>query len=286
MNEYKTPATPNVVTTASGIVRRVSWGAILAGVVVALVLQLLLGVLGIGIGAAVLDPAAASPLEGFGIGAAVWLTLTTVIALFAGGWVAGHLSGAPRGTESILHGVVAWALALLLTFSAAGAFIGGTLGALGRTLETAAQLAPEIIEPAGAQPGRGTQWENIRQEAQGMVVELQGQQQLLPALERLLTQPESATAQDREAVISALAQNTEMSRDEAAATVARWEQNVRQPLGGVDTREVAETVATGTAGAAIGIFVIALLGALAAGLGGLVSRPRDTVVYREEVQPV
>jgi hypothetical protein len=101
-----------------------------------------------------------------------------------------------------------------------------------------------------------------------------------------LTQPESATAQDREAVISALAQNTEMSRDEAAATVARWEQNVRQPLGGVDTREVAETVATGTAGAAIGIFVIALLGALAAGLGGLVSRPRDTVVYREEVQPV
>jgi hypothetical protein len=42
------------------MLNRISWGAVLAGVVVALVTQLILNLFGIGIGAATLDPAAGS----------------------------------------------------------------------------------------------------------------------------------------------------------------------------------------------------------------------------------
>ncbi len=75
---------------------RVSWGAILAGVVAALVVQLLLNILGVGIGASAVDAAntADNPsASGFSLTAGIWWTLSGIIASFAGGIVAGRLCG-------------------------------------------------------------------------------------------------------------------------------------------------------------------------------------------------
>ncbi|MFA9478630.1 hypothetical protein ACERK3_10015 [Phycisphaerales bacterium AB-hyl4] len=94
--------------------RRVSWGAIFAGVFVALSVQLLLSVLGIGIGAAAFDPTGAADPTAWTVGAAVWWVITGLIALFIGGWVAGHLATNPDRRDGAIHGVVTWSLATLI----------------------------------------------------------------------------------------------------------------------------------------------------------------------------
>ena len=54
---HMSPVTP-AEDARTIMLNKISWGAVLAGVVVALVTQLILNMLGIGIGAATLDPAA------------------------------------------------------------------------------------------------------------------------------------------------------------------------------------------------------------------------------------
>jgi hypothetical protein len=61
------------------MLNRVSWGAVLAGVVVALVAQLILNMLGVGVGAATLNPTGGAgdnpSAQNFSIGAGIWWTL-------------------------------------------------------------------------------------------------------------------------------------------------------------------------------------------------------------------
>ena len=82
---------------APAAVRRISWGAIVAGIVVVLVVQLLLMLLGLAIGTATIDPAAAGTPDAstLGIGGGVWWLVATAISVFAGAWVAGRLAGMP-----------------------------------------------------------------------------------------------------------------------------------------------------------------------------------------------
>lgn len=126
----------------AGVVKRVSWGAIFAGVVITLVTQLALSILGLGIGLSTINPATEqNPAQGFGTGAGIWFAVTTLISLFAGGWVAGRLAGIPRALDSLLHGLLTWGLATLLLFyfltSTVGAIIGGTFRTLGAGLSAA-----------------------------------------------------------------------------------------------------------------------------------------------------
>src|SRR4051794_17786669 len=92
------------------LLKRISWPAVFAGLIIALAVELVLSVLGISIGATAVNPLTAdqSAAQGFGIGAAIWLIVVTIISLFIGGWVAGRLSGFARSTEGLLHGLVTW----------------------------------------------------------------------------------------------------------------------------------------------------------------------------------
>src|SRR4051794_34270719 len=91
-------AVPNDLRTV--LLNRVSWGAVLAGVVTALVVQLLLDMLGIGIGLGTLSAAGGdnpSPTT-LSVGAGLWWTLTGIVASFLGGATAGRLSGRPSAS--------------------------------------------------------------------------------------------------------------------------------------------------------------------------------------------
>src|SRR4051812_28132784 len=68
---------------------RISWGAILAGGVLALAVYLILTLLGGAIGLSVADSVRGSTLA---TGAAVWAIASIALALFAGGCVASQLS--------------------------------------------------------------------------------------------------------------------------------------------------------------------------------------------------
>ena len=100
------------------MLNKISWGAVLAGVVVALVTQLLLNMLGLGIGVATLDPGTGDNPSAatFSIGAGVWWTVSGIIAALVGGYAAGRLSGRPKEATAGWHGLTAWALTTLVIF--------------------------------------------------------------------------------------------------------------------------------------------------------------------------
>lgn len=153
--EYRADGLSSLPTAT---VKRMSWAAVFAGVVVALVVQLLLSLLGIGIGASTVNPVEEqNPVSGLGTGAGIWFGVSSLISLFAGGWVAGRMAGIPRRVDSLLHGVLTWSVATLLLFyfltSTVGSIIGGTFRVLGSGLSAVASgvsaAAPEIADAAG-----------------------------------------------------------------------------------------------------------------------------------------
>src|SRR5258707_3357877 len=118
---------------------KISWGAVLAGVVLALATQILLNMLGIGIGAATLDPAMGDnpSAMSFSIGAGLWFALSTILAALAGGYAAGRLAGVPRESTAGWHGLTAWALTTLVIFYLLGSTVGGALGGAYRGMTNA-----------------------------------------------------------------------------------------------------------------------------------------------------
>ena len=148
-----------VVTEAAALpamLQRISWGAVLAGVVVALVTHLTLSMLGVSFGASAIDPLKeVDPLDPqLGTGVVIWMVASTLISLFAGGWVAGRLAGIPDGTDGVLHGLLTWAVVSLLTVflltTGIGNLLSGATRILGQGLtlagEGVAALAPEAAE--------------------------------------------------------------------------------------------------------------------------------------------
>jgi hypothetical protein len=109
---------------------RISWGAVLAGAVVALAFSLVLTMLGAAIGLSVGSNIRAETLTG---GALLWSILATGVALFAGGWVASQLTAGETKVEAMVHGVILWgtvvAIMLWLTASGMQAGFNAVLGA-------------------------------------------------------------------------------------------------------------------------------------------------------------
>ncbi len=115
---------PGVVETTTTMVgggahthRRISWAAIFGGVVLVVAVQLLLSMLGAGIGLGTVNTNAGSTPDAssFGIGAGVWWVVSSMIALGFGGYVAAWLAGIELRWDGLLHGLVTWGIATLLT---------------------------------------------------------------------------------------------------------------------------------------------------------------------------
>lgn len=106
-----------------GVRSRISWGAILAGSVLALALYFLLTLLGGAIGLSVSDK-----FEGrnIGIGAAVYAIVVTAACLFVGGLVAAQLTTGENKREAAMYGLLVWAavFAMLLWLMATGVRAG------------------------------------------------------------------------------------------------------------------------------------------------------------------
>ena len=125
-DEYVSNDTP---TRSTVFGRHISWSAIMAGLVVAMIAQILFTLIGIAIGAANVEPArGVTPLEDFGAGAAMWWIMTSLVSLFLGAMTAGRLAGVVRKQDGALHGFLMWSAATVVTFLVAGTVLGGLLG--------------------------------------------------------------------------------------------------------------------------------------------------------------
>ena len=142
---------PQVHESGVGTVTRVSWGAIVAGAVVSVALMILFATFGIGIGAAAVDPQFdRNPTEGIATFAGIYLVVTQLIALGAGGFVAARMAGIPRTISSLLHGAAVWAVATVFLAWASVTGTGAVFGAAGSLLSGAASTvaaAGEAIVP-------------------------------------------------------------------------------------------------------------------------------------------
>ncbi|MDG4650519.1 hypothetical protein P6F26_18905 [Roseibacterium sp. SDUM158017] len=142
-----TAVDPQAPRPADIAVRRVSWGAIFVGTVVALALMVFFTTLGIAIGAAAVDPLYDdAPLSGMGVGSGLYMILTQLISLAVGGFAAAKLAGVPRLPSSILHGAAVWALSTVLLAWAAIAGGGAMFGAASTMIGNSARAAANVAE--------------------------------------------------------------------------------------------------------------------------------------------
>lgn len=274
-------------------INQVAWGAIFAGVAIALITQLLLNMIGLGIGLATLDPGTGDnpSAGGFSIGAGIWWVLSGIIAAGLGGWIAGRLAGKPRESTGGWHGLISWAVTSLvvvyLLTSAIGGLIGGAMGALGsvaggvgRTAATAATVAG----PSVAQNGGG-----MVDEVQSTVRSATGGQDLGELGNTAMTAVRGATnddpaqqAQAREQAAQQLAQARGIPVEQARAQVAQTEQQTRARATELKQKatQAADTGAkAGSAAALLGALSL-ILGAVAGWFGGRRGAVEPTVTGR------
>jgi hypothetical protein len=270
---------------------RVSWGAVFAGVAIALTLHVLLNLLGVGIGASVLDPAsndnpAASTLS---IGTAIWFVVSGIIASFAGGYVASRLSGRPLRSTGSLHGLTSWAvttlvIVYLLTTSigalVGGAFsgLGGVVSGLGSTVATAATTAAPALATA-ADPMAGIE-QKIRDTSGGNDPAAL-RDAATNSVKAMLTGDQAQIEDARNRAAEALAKAQNIPVDQAKQQVQQYETQYRQSVDAAKKQatEAAETAATAVAAGAIMAFIALAIGAIAAWVGGMVG---TTHVTRED----
>lgn len=145
MHADTTAAPTGTGPTGRDAVRRVSWGAIFAGTVVAMALMVFFAVLGIAIGASAITPMRGGG-DGLGWGTGIYLIVTQILSLIVGGYTASRLAGVPRMTAAVLHGAAVWAVATILLVWAAVAGAGALFNAASTVLSATARGAGNVAQ--------------------------------------------------------------------------------------------------------------------------------------------
>ena len=281
---------PSAVDDAHTImINKVSWGAIFAGVVVGLITQVLLTMLGVGIGIATLDPMTTDnpTASSFSIGAGIWYVLSGIIAAYVGGYIASRMSGKTVATTGALHGLTTWAFTTLLVLymlsTAVGGIVGGAfsgvtsaIGGLGQTAATAAAPALAQANPLEALEQQvrstGTDPESLNNAA-------------ISAMQALVMGDEGQKADAREKAAAAIASAKNVPIEDARTQVQQYETQYNQTVeqAKATALSAADTAASVVSTGAILAFVALVLGAIAGWLGG-----RSGVVhpvYADRVMP-
>lgn len=290
--------TTTIIGAGSHIHRRISWAAIFGGVILVVVIQLLLSMLGAGIGLGTVNVNAGNTpgVSSLGIGAGWWV-VSSCIALFFGGYAAAWLAGIELRFDGVLHGLVAWGIATILTIylltSAVGTIIGGGFSALGSVASAAGSSVKQVAQPLAQAAGVSS--DVLQQQAQAYLqpanpdpatMSLQEAQKEIAS--NLVTyakgDPDAPAAKQR--VIAIMAAQMHISQtdatkrfDDAQAKLKRErDQTVQTAKNAADASAAA---ASKTSFAAFGDL---LLGAIAAAIGGSLAVQRRLQTARRVVR--
>jgi hypothetical protein len=257
--------------------RPVSWRAVLAGVAVAIVVQVLLAVLGGALGLAFVDPTRGdNPDPGtVTVIAVIWWTLSGILAAWAGGVTAGRLSGRPGTTTAAWHGLVAWAATTLVVFylltTAIGGIIGGAFSALGSVAAGAVNTAAEVVPGIADAVDPFNAIETSLNDAIG-INDPEAARIALTAMVRNGLSAEgddAATAMDRAA--AALARATRTTPEQAREQLTTWKAEFDEAVARAeaDARQAADEARKAASAAGIVSVIALVFGALAGWYGGL-----------------
>jgi hypothetical protein len=272
---------------------RISWAAIFGGVILVVAVQLLLSLLGAGIGFGTVNTNLGSTptASTLGIGAGVWWVASSCVALGLGGYVAAWLAGVEIRFDGVLHGLITWGIATLLTFylltSAIGGIIGGGFSALGGIASAAGsgvkEAAKPIAQAAGVSP------EMLQQQAQAYLQPTNpdpatmspqdAQKDIASNLATYVKGGAEAPAA-RERIINIMATQMQISHDEAAKRFDDAEAKLKQTRDrAVQTaKDAADASAAAASKTSFAAFGNLMLGALFAAIGGALAVQRRLLV--------
>lgn len=262
---------------------RISWGAVLAGGVVAVTVGVMLNVLGLAVGATTIDPmmpGETPSASSFGIASGIWLMVVNLIGLACGGYVAARLSGTADDTDGVLHGLSVWAVGFLVSAVLLGNVAASTAGGITRMVGGAAQGLTQGAGEAVAAVAPGVGQLDPRALADRLQASLQTggdpatmtSDQRRAEMTQIVGQRVSAgtfqgEAQNRLAQLAAAEYG--IPADQATQRVQQIEAEATRLAREAETRAraAAETAAESATIAAYWIFATMLLGAIAAVFG-------------------
>ncbi len=298
------PRPPVVETTTmtvgggSHIHRRISWSAIIGGVVLVVAVQLVLSLLGAGIGLdQVHTNAGTTPdASSLGIGAGAWWIISSIIALAFGGYAAAWLAGVELRWDGLLHGLITWGIATLVTVwllsSAIGGVIGGGASALGGLASAAGSGLKDAAQPVAQ--AAGITPDMLQQQAQAYLkpanpdpATMSPQDAQKEVVTNLATYakggPDADAAKTR--IVAIMAAQQHISTDQAAKQFddaqARFQQQKAQAVQAA--KNAADATASAASHTAFAAFADLLIGAIAAAVGGSLAVQRRLQVARRVV---
>lgn len=127
----------------TGFSDRVHWGAIIAGLVVAISSQLLLSAIGAAMGFGNIADSGAPRTDSGNVAGAVgiWTIISLFISLFIGGWITARSFGSVNRSTAALNGAILWATTLTIS---AWLLASGVSGAFGLAAANADRIANQV----------------------------------------------------------------------------------------------------------------------------------------------
>lgn len=148
-----------------------TWSAVLAGVFASLVVQILLTMLGLGVGLLAIDiPSAQSAPAGAGWAAFVWWAVSGIIAAFVGGAVAAANAPDQTGLGRVGHALAAWSVATVVVVTASALLPASATSVASNLVGPSYAASARIAYLSGA-PNRETVGAAARSPAQAQIEE-------------------------------------------------------------------------------------------------------------------
>lgn len=253
--DHAHPYAENEAAETSLLLYKISWGAVFAGVVLALTIHLLLNMLGIGIGAATIDPGVAGDgtpsASAFAWGTAIWWIVAAIIASFAGGFVASRVSGKPSNSSGGWHGLTSWGLTTLAIFyllsTTLGTIAGGAYNVVADTASGVAAVTGDVaqatgdmaqyayrnvenIEPAAGNAAGEQNWSRFEQRMENELGQMTGglevsevRNAVMNVMSAAASQNQSAMQQAREEAVMVIAETQQISSAAARQRLNTYE---------------------------------------------------------------
>jgi len=283
---------PVAVAVAGDTRRRVSWGAILGGVAIALAVQMLLSLLGLGLGLTTIEPASegAPAASTIGMGAVGWWVVSALLAMLAGGYVASRLAGTTNKRDGMLHGLLTWASMLIISVwlltSVVGSVLGGAFNMLGSAVSGATQavsnVVPQAADAVGLNPDQiKQQVDDLLRSGNATPNPDTARQELVSIMGRVVTGQESID-QARPRAVEIISQQAGIPPQEAEKRIQDFQTRAEQARAQAEAtaRQATEATAETLSSGALWTCLALALSAIAAAVGGSIgTRHRNDVDY-------
>jgi hypothetical protein len=248
--------------------KKVSWGGIFGGVLIAVGVLLLLTALGIAVGISAAQPGE-TEASTLGAGAGIWAAVSLLVALFIGGMVSTRIGAISDRTTGFFEGALVWVVAILMMIYFASSGVSTLAGGAFRMVGGATQAIGAVMQSGGV---------DVSGSVDQMLQRLRD-----PKTAQQIAQATGMQQSEVQATLNETAQRVESNRDNPTQAAAEAKQGMAQLMEKAKSsgalEQKAEEMKPGATRAAWITFGALLLSLVAAVLGAMSGR-RDEVEVR------